>query len=322
MIRVRPEHERVAHELLRIGAPRPKATPGAGGELRDRVIDAILMAMRRVPDGRAVTVTKRAVASLAQCEKLFVTERARPWPKPIPDPMAVGLIVHQSVVIAHHCPDRDPDHYVSEAVTALRRRRDFAEWLEAADSASFAAAMTAGANAVSTFLLDWPPLDPRWRPAFESTLRVQYGPIVITGRPDLVLGHPRRSEERTMAVIDWKVGQLWDDHRDEAMFYAVLATLRFRVPPAISAAVSLASGAWTHPPNVTDADLAVAAERVSDAANRLVELDVDGREPTRTPGRWCARCPLRGDCPEFKAQDGAPADDSTGGVPAARTVVS
>lgn len=299
MIRVQPQHERVAHQLLGIGGEPPVPAPGASERLRDRVVGAVQSAAREVPDGRQVVVTKRTVTALAQCEQLFVTEREQPWPDPIPDRFAVGLIVHAAVVIAHYCPDQHPEHYASEAVSSLRRsRRDFAAWLAQADQGSFADAMTTATNAVATFIQDWPALDPRWRPAWESTLRVQYGPVVFHARPDLVLGAPRANEAPTMVLCDWKVGQLWDDHRQESMVYAAISALRHGVPPARSFAYSLLTGAWTHPPTVTADDLQGAADLLADAAVRLVELDHQGRPPARAAGKWCQRCPLREGCSE------------------------
>lgn len=71
-------------------------------------------------------------------------------------------------------------------------------------------------NAVSAWLWNWPPMESRWNPRFEATIRVHLGELVLHGRPDLMLGRPRPDAVPSMAIADLKVGMVRDSHRTDA----------------------------------------------------------------------------------------------------------
>ena len=98
-------------------------------------------------------------------------------------------------------------------------------------------------------------------------------------------------------------------HRDDLRFYALLQTLRQRVPPRklVTYYLDYAEG---EAEDVTEGILQAALARALDGVRRHIELTVDGREPVKRPGVACRWCPVRADCAQGAAflhddQDGA-----------------
>src|SRR5690606_18006321 len=115
----------------------------------------------------------------------------------------------------------------------------------------------------------WPVLPPSVDVRFEPTLRVTSADqrVVVQGMPDLVLGRIDPDRAR-MLVLDFKTGQARPEaERQEARFYALLATLRWGVPPFRWGVYNVPENRWT----VEDLDeqlLRSAVRRVVDGALR------------------------------------------------------
>ena len=77
-----------------------------------------------------------------------------------------------------------------------------------------------------------------------------------------------------MFIADWKSGALRDNHVNEAMFYALVATLRHGIPPYRSTVYSLASGTFTDP-DVTAERLRAAAAQVVAGVTAIVDVLTD-----------------------------------------------
>ena len=148
---------------------------------------------------------------------------------------------------------------------------------------------------VLNFLDDWPPLESSWSPRFEESITARIGRLTLSCRADLVLGRPRADLRQTLLIVDLKSGALKDEHRDEAMFYALVATLRHGVAPWRSTVYSLSSGEWTDA-DVTEADLFEQASRVSTAVTKLVDAMTEARALELTPGDHCRWCPVASTC--------------------------
>ena len=150
----------------------------------------------------------------------------------------------------------------------------------------------------TSFLDSFPPLDQQWTPRFEESIQAKLGKVVLGARPDFMLGRPRSDLRQTMFLADMKTGALNDGHFDEAMYYALVATLRFGVAPFRSVVYSLASGEWSEP-DVTAALLWHAAQRVVSAVETLTDVLTDRRPALLSAGRWCTWCPAKDTCPAF-----------------------
>jgi hypothetical protein len=125
-----------------------------------------------------------------------------------------------------------------------------------------------------------------------------------------------------MFLCDFKTGSLHDGHDLEAMFYALVSTLRFGTAPYRSTVFSVASGDWTDP-DVSPTKLRETAKSVVDAVNRYVDVMLERRPATLTADRWCAWCPARNTCPaaaEAKLAGGASGPAKTK-LPVAQPVV-
>ncbi|HVF31466.1 MAG TPA: hypothetical protein VM933_00405, partial [Acidimicrobiales bacterium] len=79
-------------------------------------------------------------------------------------------------------------------------------------------------------------------------------------------------------------------------YYALLETLRSRVPPFRVASYDLEAARW-QAEDVTAELLFVAAHRVVDGVTKLAELRLGRRAPTTTPGPSCSYCRRRDTCP-------------------------
>jgi CRISPR/Cas system-associated exonuclease Cas4 (RecB family) len=153
---------------------------------------------------------------------------------------------------------------------------------------------------VTKFVECFPPLDPRAHPVTEASAQWPIeGPIVLRARVDLMLGRPSGAESRKV-IVDLKTGRPNARHRQDLGFYALIETLAREVPPRKVATFYLDAGEAI----VDDVDervLRSAVRRTLDAVERMVELEVDGREPVRTPGVTCRWCSLADDCDDGQA---------------------
>lgn len=291
--------DRIRTELLGMGSPPAPAAPELARELVETILDGTRAAAEELPANQRVVLTKWSINTVGNCEQLYSSESAAAPGAALSPPLVAGLVVHRAIVACHTHPDRPPDDYVSGAVSALRReRRSFDEWWQRANVVEAADAISRATNGVAAWMRDWPPMPSAWAAQFEPTLDTRLGPLVLRGRPDLSLGAPRETSVPSMVIIDFKTSPLHESHAAEARLYALLATIKYGVPPARTAVYSLPTGSWTFPPQVTAAGLRKTAADVIDAAGRVVALMAERGTPLRSPGDWCRWCPVRSECGE------------------------
>lgn len=109
------------------------------------------------------------------------------------------------------------------------------------------------------------------------------GALVLSARPDLVVGPIPRKTVARQVVIDIKTSaSLPWEARDDAWFYALAYTLRIGVPPARSVVYSIPSGAWNPEPEIDEGKLLAAVHRLVEAVIRMVDV-ADRRKPRLTP---------------------------------------
>ena len=83
-------------------------------------------------------------------------------------------------------------------------------------------------------------------------------------------------------LIDLKSGRIYDRHREDLRFYALVETLAREVPPRMVASFSLEAGEAVVD-DVSDGMLRTSLRRTLDAIERMVELTVEGRPPRPLP---------------------------------------
>lgn len=313
--RLAPAQRHTFDQLLAIGADRPVAPAGLVDELRERIADGTADAMARW--GQPLWFSKAMLTEAVRCEGMAAahaeTAPTGAAARPLHPATMVGIVAHRAIQICQTHPGEPPAYYVSEAVRASRNEDRFgATWSTMGDAERSDLQMAATSRLIS-FLDSWPPLRDEWAWRFEESTQSRIGKLTLAARTDLVLGRPRADGRQTMLLCDLKTGSLGDHHDLEAGFYALVAALRWGVPPWRSTVYSLASGEWTDP-EVTQQRLTEVAEAVVSAVNSRVAVLSDQREPTLTAGEWCRFCPASETCPAHAAASGTaePADDGTG----------
>ena len=284
-----PRQQEALDRLFRAAGPHPEFPAGVADDLRSRLEDRLADLVPRLVDQRLV-VAKHTLTLVHTCEAHYLAETAAgfAWSARA----AKGAVAHKAIElsIGMKAPP-SPVELVDLAIERLAEDdRGPAPFLAEAPAAELAELRVAAADEVLKFIDEFPTLKVQWRPRLESTLIAGLfdGRIELRGKVDLALGQARGTTARVL-IVDFKTGRPAPGHADDLRFYALLETLRCGVPPFRVASWYLDSGRW-HAEDVDLQLLEVAARRTADGVRTLVELTVDNRPATTSPGpacRWC-----------------------------------
>ena len=316
-----PAQRVVFEDLLDIGSPRPTAPQALATDLRAYITENTAAALSKWTE-RNLWVGKSLLNTALRCEGQLAADAAQPRNRPLPLATAVGVVVHRAVQLSHTHPGRTPEQYVQASLQGSRTEEAFeAFWTTALEHLQSDLIVQSTSRLVS-FMDSVPPLQAAWAPRFEEPLSVKIGPLVLAARPDLVLGRPRPDGRQTMFLCDVKSTDLRDYHFDEAMFYALVATLRYGCAPYRSCVLSLTTVEWTEA-DVTVDRLWDAAKRVVDGVNRIVEVLTETRGASLLPGHHCTWCPAKATCPSQEAWQmaGQPSDPTPYAIAAAPVTI-
>src|SRR5205823_383963 len=127
------------------------------------------------------------------------------------------------------------------------------------------------ARQLALFREMFPPFERASQPLSELPLKVRLaeGRVVLLGKPDLVIGRP------PSVAVDLKTGDPRPEHVEDGRFYALLLTLMFGRPAALSATAYLDS-LELQPEEVEPRVLERAADRVVEAATLAASLASGG----------------------------------------------
>lgn len=311
----------VLDDLLAIGAPRPTAPASLADDITKYITDATRPVMARWTE-RSLWLGKSMIGTALRCEGQLAADAALPRDRRIPMATAVGVVVHRAVQLTHTHPGRTCDAYVQAAIQGSRSEDSFEQFWVAAEDHTQSDLMVSATSRLVAYLDSMPPLDKSWTPRFEEPISAKIGSLVLAARPDLVLGRPRPDGRQTIFLCDLKSTDLRDTHFDEAMFYALVATLRYGCMPYRSCVLSLTTMEWSDP-DVTAERMWDAARRVVDAASRVVDVMTETRGAELLPGRHCGWCPAKSSCPAQEAWDraGSPRDPVPYAIAAAPVTV-
>ena len=295
-----PAHERLVTDLLAWDAPRPVGDPG----LRDRLLADLEAGLAevagRVPAGDRLFLGKSSLSALV-CDGRYLDRRDSPftWSPQL----AAGKLAHRAIELDHAVRrDTAPDEVVArtwhEAVTA---RDALADWLNALDGMEAARLRHVAEQRVTDFRDTWPVLPPQAHLRLEHRIDATLagGRVLVRGTPDLTIGGVRDDRCR-MLLVDLKTGRRNPvAERQDLRLYALLATLKYGLPPFRWATYYVSEGAW----DAEDLDpplLQGAVDRVVDSARRAVELEF--HRPAEADlrlvgGAWCRFCGRRDTCP-------------------------
>jgi hypothetical protein len=309
-----PTQARARAELLDVGGARPEFDHLLAGRLREELeakAAATLAAAqapgspggppwRRDTDRPVLTISKRNLAQVHQCERLLMTEQGQRfvWTAAT----ACGAVVHKAIELSTHVRERfPPGELVALAVDRLvDDDQGPAPWLQTASEGEQAELRSRAVDAVTKFDDSFPPISLAWRPRVESRLKTYLadGRVELSGKVDLALGRakatPTGAEARTL-IVDLKTGGHGPHYAADLRFYALLETLRVGVPPFRLASFYLDSGDWQQE-DVDEDMLWATARRTTDGLDRLSALRLTGKSPTETPGPQCRWCPAHGEC--------------------------
>lgn len=289
----------VMDHLLAFGRPRPTFAADLATRLLDLLEDGLAPVFERLGPVE-LTVNKGSLAQVHACEAHHLAETDAPFEWSVAS--CRGTVAHRALELSVFRPGPrvTPLELVDEAMDRLLREgedwspRDF---LRAAEPAELAEVRGAACDVVTKFQECFPPLAAAWRPRLESSCRVELGAsqVVLRAKVDLALGRPVGHEGRVL-IVDVKTGRPYPTHLDDLRFYALLETLRSKVPPFRVASYYLESSRW-QAEDVTEDVLVVAANRVIDGVVKLADLRLGLRAPAVTPGPSCTYCRLRESCP-------------------------
>ena len=242
-------------------------------------------------------LSKHKIASVLDCEEHHLVPDDFAWSPA----NAAGTIAHRAIqLLLNWRGETTPIDLVEESMARLAdEERGIGQWIDSLSPGDDADVRGHAVERVSRFVEDFPPMSKRWNPMTESTVRwPNSGPIVLTGKVDLVFGRPAGTESRKV-IIDLKTGRPRPQHRQDLAFYALLETLAREVPPRKVATFYL-DASEAHADDVTERLLNSAVRRTLDGINATIEL-AEGRPPVRRAGVSCRWCPLSASCDEGRA---------------------
>ncbi len=292
-----PSQVAVVDELLAFGRARPTYADDLAVRLLDLLEEGLAPVFDRLGP-MEMTVNKGALAQVHACESHHLAESEVPFDWTVAS--CRGTVAHKALELSVFRPGViSPLELVDETINRLVQEGD--DWsprdfLRGADPAEIAEVRGAACDVVTKFQECFPPLAAAWRPRLESSCRVELGAsqVVLRAKVDLALGRPVGYEGRVL-IVDVKTGRPYPTHLDDLRYYALLETLRSKVPPFRVASYYLESARW-QAEDVTEDLLLVAAHRVIDGVTKLADLRLGLRNPAITPGPACTYCRLREGC--------------------------
>jgi len=253
-----------------------------------------------MPNWIQFRVTKRTLSEMARCEGLYVAGEQSPWPG-WSVPLARGTLLHDAASVWLMA---DPDLSPVDAVNATfaqragKDRDSLGEWLRTADPFVLADLRQAVNNAMNLFVRDLAGLQGMADIRTDQRIRVGFrnGRLQLVNAPDITVG---LAEARVS--IELKTGRVDGVHLAEAMFGALVETLRFGQAPDRVVLWDLTSGEGVGY-DVRPDDLRATARRTIGLVKRAVNVSAGYVEPLLNPGPYCRYCPDTETCPGAVAE--------------------
>lgn len=260
----------------------------------------------------ALFLSKHQLGLLHGCEARYMAERDQPFSWSIPS--ARGSVAHKAIeLLVTHRHSPTPLDLVERALERIEDdEQSLGDFLRGLDEGQRAELASRTNDFVTTFMETFPPLERRWKPVPEYSLRALLcdDRLTLRGKADLSLGYVRHGREAGKVLIDLKTGQPTHGHLEDLRFYALLEVLKMGVPPRLLVSYYLDAGT-PRSEAVTEDLLWAAARRVVDGVTTMVALTgSEAREPAKTPGMNCRWCPINDLCDDGRRYlDGSEEDD-------------
>lgn len=282
--------------------PRPTFRRDVASRLGSLIETLAAPALSALPVKERIVLSKTGLTNLhARCEGLYVANVLGEGAFEFSLPLAIGKLVHKAIEVEVIGERLGEGELVEKALQRMQASdAEFDGFVGELDEIERSELVGEAIRQVVLFRATLPPLQKSWTPVPE--LRVKHellgGRLLLTGTVDLSLGKSRDEApmEGRRLFIELKTGVERPEYVDDLRFYALVATLRFGVPPFRVATLMLEDGTY-RPEDVSEDILEAAARRAAAAASRHVAV-LDGEEPVLRPGPWCGWCPRRDTCPE------------------------
>lgn len=278
-----PARERLVHELLAWGQPRPAAPPGLARYLL-QMLEGGLAELQPELDTTASgrrggrLMVSKTILDRRTCDGLQLA----PAPYEHAAANVRGVLAHAAIAADWDAGRKPSSEELVAAVwhDAASRRpgdpRSLSAWINALPRADALAMRAEVTQLLDAFREVWPPLPPdAVRLHVERAIEVPLAgrSVVLRGVPDVVI-HSRREDDRARAlVVDLKTGRPRAEHdRHELRFYALLLALHEGRPPFRWATFYVAEGR-AEAEELRRETLEVTARRVLDTVAQLVRLD-------------------------------------------------
>jgi len=294
-------------ELLEEWLARPTVSDdGLADTLLGRLEAAVGPLLARLEAGRLVPLTldKERLEAMIGCERRGGAVLGRTFPVREVDPVARGLLL--DIVVRRWVTTLGAELPRGEALLEEARQLVVADRgggpadevlarLDGLAGDEFAAWADDLEARAARLLADWPrPEEDRWwRTEERAVIGLAGGAVILSGRFDVVVGGA--ASGRPTVILEVKSGRIWPEYGAAQEFYALLATVRDRIPPA--AVVTVAAGPLGVERIVAEVDVDLlerAAGRVVAALGGL-ERVLEGR-PEERPSERCPTCPVRSSC--------------------------
>jgi PD-(D/E)XK nuclease superfamily len=289
-----PKQREIRDDLLGLNQPRPRFAPGLATDLRDRLSADLEGAASTVKAGGRIVVSKFWLGHVLACEGRYAADLAEPFAWTTAN--VRGKVAHGAIE-RHILSSTPPSPLDLVERTLVRLAADDSGWgpgpfLRDIDTDDRLDIVRDACDAVTKFVMDWPPIPSRWTPRVESSLKYPFhdGRIELNAKPDLALGLPRGDEARVL-IVDFKTGRPSVSHKSELHFYALVETLVRGTPPFRIATYYLDSG-LADAEDVTVDMLWDEARRVAEAGGRMARVQAGEQAPTLTASPLCNYCPV------------------------------
>lgn len=289
-----PQQEAIRDELLAVGADIAPPDRSIAPRLRGELAARISRLTTGLPPGHKVWVSKHRLRYVFECEGQLRARDAEGWTGWNMANVR-GKVAHRAmegVIMSGY--RRTPLDLARAAIDHLAESDD--------DLGSFISALSDGYrhdlvrdanNAMVRFIDDWPPIENGWAPTVEARSRVSFGPVTLDAVVDLALRVPFGAGPRTF-IVDFKTGMTDAGHHRDLRFYALVETLRTRLPPYRVATYYLDSGEYECE-DVDEEMLDASAQRTVQGLERMIRLEI-GREPNLEAGAYCRYCSSLSTC--------------------------
>lgn len=303
--------ERLLHELLGWGAPRPPAGERDVADLRDALEAALAELGDDLDVAAASAGRQQLVVTKTRLDRLACDGWALdPAPYEHTRANVRGTLAHKALERDLDASRTDPESAVVASAwreLAVRSPGDpssVSAWLNACPPDEGDELRDEVAGLLATFREVWPQLPAdavRLRTEKRIDVHLAGGRVRLQGTPDLIVDSRRRDDRARALVVDFKTGLPRAEHdRHELRFYALLTALATGRMPFRWATFYVTEGR----PEAEDLHLPTleaTVRRVAAAVRQAAHLAAvrDGRAEERlTGGLWCRSCLRDGDCDE------------------------